>query len=95
MKKFIYTAIAIFIIHFKVSAQIKIDDGGLLVGGSIGEFSVQGNAWNNRFITYFIQNTTPDIFQPKQINISTFPPDIYTIMVFDGKVWTTEKLLKQ
>jgi len=33
--------------------------------------------------------------QPKQINISTLSPDIYTIMVFDGKVWTTDKLLKQ
>ena len=61
MKRFIYTAISIFIIHSQVSAQIKIDDGGILEGGSIGEFSVHGNSWNNRFITYFIQNTTPDI----------------------------------
>ena len=61
MKKIIYTAITICIIQIQSFAQIKIDDGGIIVGGSIGEFSVQGNAWNNRFITYFIQNTTPDI----------------------------------
>lgn len=61
MRKIIYAIIAFLVINLKVDAQIKIDDGGILVGGSIGEFSVQGNSWNNRFITYFIQNTTPDI----------------------------------
>lgn len=33
--------------------------------------------------------------QHRQINISRLPQDIYTIMVFDGKTWTSEKLSKQ
>lgn len=33
--------------------------------------------------------------QPKQLDISRLPQDIYTIMVFDGKTWTAEKLSKQ
>lgn len=43
MKKLIYIVTVLLIFNFKVDAQIKIDDGGILVGGSIGEFSVQGN----------------------------------------------------
>lgn len=31
----------------------------------------------------------------RQINISNLPSDIYTIMVFDGKTWTSEKFIKQ
>lgn len=44
MRKIIYIIIASLVINLKVDAQIKIDDGGILVGGSIGEFSVQGNS---------------------------------------------------
>jgi len=33
--------------------------------------------------------------QPKQLDISKLSQDIYTIMVFDGTVWTTEKFIKQ
>jgi hypothetical protein len=61
MKNIIYFLIAILVLNTTVNAQIKIDDGGILVGGGVSEFSVQGNSWNNRFITYFIQNTTTDI----------------------------------
>ena len=62
MKKIIYVLLTLTIINTKVNGQIKIDNGGIIVGGSgISEFSVQGNAWNNRFVTYFIQNTTTDI----------------------------------
>lgn len=35
------------------------------------------------------------IEQFRQLNISNLLPDIYTIMVFDGKTWTAEKLVKQ
>lgn len=62
MKKLIYFLLTLTLINTKVNGQIKIDNGGIVVnGGGISEFSVQGNAWNNRFVTYFIQNTTPDI----------------------------------
>jgi hypothetical protein len=62
MKKLIYFLLILTLINTKVSGQIKIDNGGIVVnGGGISEFSVQGNAWNNRFVTYFIQNTTQDI----------------------------------
>lgn len=62
MKKIIYVLLTLTIINTKVNGQIKIDNGGIIVGGGgISEFSVQGNAWNNRFVTYFIQNTTTDI----------------------------------
>jgi hypothetical protein len=33
--------------------------------------------------------------QARQLNVANLPPDIYTIMVFDGKVWTSEKFIKQ
>lgn len=33
--------------------------------------------------------------EPKQIDISHLPHDIYTIMVFDGLTWTSEKFIKQ
>ena len=44
MRKIIYTTIVFFIIYTQSFSQIKIDDGGILVGGSVGEFSVQGNS---------------------------------------------------
>ena len=69
MRKIIYIIFLLYFFNNKVDAQIKIDDGGILIGGSIGEFSVQGNSWNNRFITYFIQNTTTDIL-PANARIS-------------------------
>ncbi|WP_295234815.1 matrixin family metalloprotease [Sediminibacterium sp.] len=62
MKKIIYFLLTLTFLNTKVNSQIKIDNGGIVVdGGGISEFSVQGNSWNNRFVTYFIQNTTPDI----------------------------------
>lgn len=33
--------------------------------------------------------------QTRQVNVSSFPADIYTIMVFDGTNWTSEKFIKQ
>lgn len=54
--------IAVLISNIYLSAQVKYDNGGIRDNGnSIGEFSTQGNSWNNRFITYFFQNTTNDI----------------------------------
>lgn len=32
--------------------------------------------------------------QFRQLNVANLPPDIYTIMVFDGNVWTSEKFIK-
>jgi hypothetical protein len=62
MKKIIYLLLTVIILSESAKAQIKIDNGGIVASGAgIGEFNVQGNAWNNRFVTYFIQNTTPDI----------------------------------
>lgn len=40
MRKLVYLFLAFLAINIHVNAQIKIDDGGILVGGSIGEFSV-------------------------------------------------------
>lgn len=28
------------------------------------------------------------------LNISTLTPDVYTILVFDGRTWTSEKFIK-
>ncbi|MFZ6023974.1 MAG: hypothetical protein ACOYVG_05905 [Bacteroidota bacterium] len=33
--------------------------------------------------------------QLRQLNVSNLSPDIYSIIVFDGKTWTTEKFIKQ
>lgn len=33
--------------------------------------------------------------QTRQINVSSFPADIYTVMIFDGVNWTSEKFIKQ
>lgn len=33
--------------------------------------------------------------QTRQINVSSFPADIYAIIVFDGANWTSEKFIKQ
>lgn len=61
MKKNTLLVIAL-ISNLYLTAQIKYDNGGIIENGnSIGEFSIQGNSWNNRFITYFFQNTTNDI----------------------------------
>lgn len=33
--------------------------------------------------------------QLRQLNVSNLSPDIYTMMAFDGKTWTSEKFIKQ
>lgn len=61
MKKII---LLFFILYSTVQlrSQIRFDNGGILESSATStEFSVQGNVWNHRFITYFFQNTTPDI----------------------------------
>jgi hypothetical protein len=35
------------------------------------------------------------ISNAKQIQLDNLPADIYTIVVFDGKNWTAEKIIKQ
>lgn len=46
----------------KMYAQIRYDNGGIsLSNPQIGEFTLQGNSWDHRIITYFFQNGTDDI----------------------------------
>ncbi len=61
MMKYIFI-ITLIIASLKSYSQIRFDNGGIVVNSTtISEFSVQGNSWNNRFITYFFQNLTNDI----------------------------------
>jgi hypothetical protein len=48
---------------YKANAQIKYDDGGILVpnGMQAPSFVVHGNSWNKRIISYYFQNVTSDI----------------------------------
>jgi Matrixin len=53
----------IFSLEFLFSdAQVRYDNGGIVTGGQIiGEYSVQGNKWDHRFVKYYFQNVTPDL----------------------------------
>jgi len=54
--------ITLVLIAVQSKSQIRYDNGGLLGSNStMGEYEVQGNKWNHKFITYFFQNTTNDI----------------------------------
>ncbi|MBY0478081.1 MAG: hypothetical protein K2Q24_10575 [Chitinophagaceae bacterium] len=61
MKKILLALICILLLQSSYS-QIRYDNGGIRDGNTqIGEFVIQGNSWNQRFVTYFFQNTTNDI----------------------------------
>lgn len=62
MKKII-TTICLISIFYTGFTQIRYDNGGITDNGTIGEYTIQGNQWNNRIITYFFQNTTFDFDQ--------------------------------
>ncbi|MCF6402919.1 matrixin family metalloprotease [Chitinophaga filiformis] len=53
---------ALLLLSGKMYAQIKYDNGGIsLTNPQIGEYTIQGNSWDHRIITYFFQNGTDDI----------------------------------
>lgn len=60
MKKILF--FALLLLSGKMYAQIRYDNGGISATNSqIGEFTIQGNSWDHRIITYFFQNGTDDI----------------------------------
>jgi predicted Zn-dependent protease len=62
MKK-LFIAFAFLLLILNGFSQVRYDNGGITDKGSFSEFTIQGNSWDHRIITYFFQNTTPDISQ--------------------------------
>jgi len=60
MKKILF--FALLLLSGKMYAQIRYDNGGISVSNpQVGGFTIQGNSWDHRIITYFFQNGTDDI----------------------------------
>ena len=63
MIKNLLISIGLIILVSNADAQIRYDNGGIQGSGAISEYTIQGNQWNSRIITYFFQSTTFDFYQ--------------------------------
>ena len=44
-------------------SQVRYDNGAITDNGTIGEYTIQGNLWDHKIITYYFQNVTNDFNQ--------------------------------